>query len=355
MSLQLVEGFDNFDFDFYPTYSQWEYALDWNNTEPGRYGGLCLESNSYITSATLRSRVLESHSTWIWGCVMGRPSEIVGQAGQEYPDDLPYLLRLFDNGTIQCTFHLITVSSTTYRIDLYRGRINDGTLLASSQTFDVASGWAYWEVKTTIGDSGSWEVRKDGVSVFAGNGDLQNNGNPSANQVGFYIAKDENEEISMKIDDIIAMNGSGATFNDFIGDRVIEAVVMSGAGDSTDWTANSGDNWAALDEVEDSRTVSAANVGDKDLYTLTPLAYATGDIEAVMIEAIHRLDTAGSLDTQILFKDNVAGEANAGAAITSDDVAWTRSQVILENNPATGSPFSASEIDNGQIGLEHLG
>ena len=79
-------------------------------------------------------------------------------------------------------------------------------------------------------------------------------------------------------DDLYVCDGSGSVNNDFLGDVRVVTVRPNGAGGSTQWTPDSGSNYARVNETisgEDSNYVEDGTSGHED-------RYAYGDLSGVL-------------------------------------------------------------------------
>jgi hypothetical protein len=251
-----------------------------------------------------------------------------------------------DNGSAQVE---LRINSTG---NLFMTR--NGTAISSAGTTVYAiNTWYYTEVKVTIDNSaGSFEVRVAEVVELSGSGlDTQNTANAYVNQLRFFQG---NAGVNLDIDDVYFLNSSGGTHNDFLGDCRIETIYPSGAGNSTQFTPNTGSNFAAVDESggsdSDTTYVASSTVGHKDTYTFGDLVSTTGSVVAVQPHITHRIDTSGTRSLAIVTRSGGSEADSSNIAVTS--TSYTQARELQTVNPVTTSNWTISEINAAEFGIK---
>src|SRR5262245_6085768 len=239
----------------------------------GRFGnGFFADAGSSPRQVT---KILDNQPTWIIGFA-ARFAEITQSTSTIF-------LRLFDGATNQVD--LRRISSGFIRVT------RNGTTLADASTPLSNNVWFYIEFKVTINNSGSFELRMDGVNVASGSADTDNSGNARVDRFMLSGIQQTGADDDFWADDLYVLDGTTGAgsnpCNDFLGDMRIECLFPNGNGYSSHWVgsdANSTDNYLLVDEPspdEDTTYVESSNVSDIDAYTCTNLASASGSIYAV--------------------------------------------------------------------------
>ena len=347
MALRWVEGFEfrNTDVQMADTYdlvgnTNYSFAT-------GRYGGICI---NIANPQGFSTPSLGSNATWIVGLNARflRPEDNVG----------PVRLVSFQDtlGNDQVSFCMegnIDGLDTDYVITVHTGDENGDVLDTSVRFKGEEAIWNHWEFKATIGNSGSWEVRKDGHTVMSGTGDTQVTGNATADRV--YIGGDSGSNDSdIYIDDIYVLDGSGsAPTNDFIGERYVESKTAVADGDLSEFSVeavgspSAEDNWFAVRQLSyepgDNLYVVPGAIGSQDLYELNSFETSNGGITGLQFSIRARLEAGGSDD----FSAMLGSDALGSFSVTG--TSYQNYFVFAELN-ADSERFSAQALE-GQFGI----
>ena len=127
---------------------------------------------------------------------------------------------------------------------------------------------------------------------------------------------------------------------------VFEAVGSGFTGSDGDST----DNYLLVDEVPPSGAdyVSSSTIGAQDLYTMSNLPAAAGEIIAVAPTLFAAKDEVGPRQVKPLIRSTTT-VAGAGMNL---DFAYAQKQVIHSVNPDTGLPWTMAEVNAVQVGVE---
>lgn len=240
----------------------------------------------------------------------------------------------------------VSVTTSTFRIDLYRG----ATLLASSASYSTLN-WHYFEFKAVIatGTGGSYELRHNETTDFSDTGvNTANSGSAS------WDAIDLNNTAGttgIRIDDIYVLDGTGSVNNDFLGDSVVEGRLPTGDGATLDWTPSTGSaHWSLLDDTDDATRVTTDTPGDIDYLTFDSLSFITGTIHGVMTITTVGLDQLGSrtMRNKVL---SAAATAN-GATQAVETTTFSSIFDVFETDPNTSSAWSISAVNAASFGFE---
>lgn len=226
------------------------------------------------------------------------------------------------------------------------------TVLATSADGVITPGtYQYIEIKIVCDAAGSVVVKVDGVEVInQGSINTQDTGSGGIQYIDFrnYVAA----ATPSYYDDLVIMDGTGSTFNDFIGDVQVAGHLPDADGSHTDWTSTEADQHSAVDDVAaafDDEYIESATEGHKDSFTITPTGTTPG-ILAVEVVA-HGYNTGGGTAkiTPFVIIGGVtySGTEVAMAAGTSDRVSYT-----WEKNPATNGLWSRTVLAAAEFGFE---
>lgn len=223
----------------------------------------------------------------------------------------------------------------------------NGTVLGTGTTIALANVFYHLQFKVFIADSGgTYEIKVNGITEVSGTGDTKNTANASANQV---IISGGNSSF----DDFWICNNSGSANNDFLGDVRIVARMPNMNGIHSAWTpVGAASNFQCVDDAnpnDDTDYVTTSTASVKDTYKITPVGLI-GPVKGIQIMNRLRKDDAGSRTVRRLIV--VDGNSYFGSSVSLSD-SWTISSTeLIENNPLTGLPWTISEINNTDFGLE---
>jgi hypothetical protein len=267
--------------------------------------------------------------------------------GVSYPSATRRLFAIRDAGSPQITVNV----KTDGEFEVRRGDVG-GTLLAT--TSGAAPGTATWchvEFKVTINNSGSYELRINGVNEASGSTDTQQSSNAYAQTVALFGAQESSSDTRWSFDDLFILDSSGSANNDFIGSQAVVCIFPNGAGDETDWTASSGNNYEAVDENGhdgDTSYVASSTSGHQDLYEFGNITLTS--IKGAMISAVCRETDATPFDVKLVCKSGTTTDVGPAEAIGSTSYLYRHR--VLEEDVDTSSPWDASGINNSQFGFE---
>jgi hypothetical protein len=258
-----------------------------------------------------------------------------------YADTLP-------NITIQLT--------ATGTLVVRRGDFGDTVLGTSTETIPIDE-WVRMEFKIVFNDTtGSIEIKMNQLAFF----ELTSQDTLAVARTPIGCAGVSFHGLDgggiVIFDDIIIHNDQGDEPTDFIGDVRIHTVRPDGAGDSSDSTPSAGLRHDAVDEQQldnDTTYVSMSTAANKDLYTCADVP-GGGAIEgplAVVVNGLTRADGTTPRTVKMKIKENVT-EGDGGTNNVNPGAAYTSQQGIFLNNPDTAAPWTESELNAMQIGIE---
>lgn len=235
-------------------------------------------------------------------------------------------------------------------LEVYRNT----TLLATTATTPIVTGtWYFIEMKVTVNNSGSYEIRVNTNNVLSGSADTQNGAtNAYANRVRFgdwLVGYPAN--LAIKYDDVYICDGTGSVNNDFVGPCKVETIKPT-SDVVSDFTPQTGaDNFAMVDDAapNDTDYVESSTPTDKDRYGMGNLS-TSGDILGIMVNAVARVTDASPFDIDLIVKSGSTEDTAASQAVTGTDyVTFTK---VYEENPDTTDPWTVSEVNGLEAGFQ---
>ena len=325
MAIAFCDGFDYYNDASYQG-NIWDTADIGNGFAAGRFGGQC----NRRAGGNLK-KTLTSQQTWIVTFAAQKEAAFSGTGT---------ILECRDGSTL----HLDLRFDASGHLLVTR----NGTTLGTSTVTLFGTTWYHVQFKFKIDDTtGTYEVRLDGLNVLSGsNVDTRNGGNASVDNFNFVFTN-----VGWKLDDVIILDTTGSTNNNFPGDCKITTVFPSAAGNSAAWTPSTGSNWQNVDDNPsngDTDYNSSSTVGQKDTHNCTDVT-VTGAILAVKHNITHRKDDAGTRQ--------VCGVVRSG---TTDFDGTTRtcassyvvSADLYETDPNTAAAWTNTNFNAAQFGYK---
>lgn len=226
----------------------------------------------------------------------------------------------------------------------------NGTPIAIGTFPLVANAWYFIEIKVTIDNAGSAEVRVGGNTCITYSGDTQNTTNAYANF--FQLAGDRSSNL---FDDLYVCDDSGSTNNDFLGDHKIENILPDGDGYIAQWAPSAGINWQNVDDPNtsapcpdgDSTVNISATPSDTDSFSFQNLATTSGTIAGIQVSCNVKKDDAGSRSLKFFVR--IGGNNYYSDTFTLLD-SYRYFAYCWDINPATSVPWMISDINSAEFG-----
>lgn len=215
--------------------------------------------------------------------------------------------------------------------------------------------WHYIEFKVSMLDSGSFTIYVDGVMVLnALSGDFRSGTGNTSNIEQLSFRGNENNTYW---EDIIVMDGSGATFNDVKGDMRYECVVPDADGSTVNWTPSAGSNYQCIDDAlksynDDTDYISEGTTNDDNLASHNTVSATNASvIHFAALFALARSDTTGD-KLALIVKSGGTTDVGADLALigtTSTAYRWRKK--IWTVDPNTSSAWSVANINSAEWGV----
>ena len=220
------------------------------------------------------------------------------------------------------------------------------TLIATGSAMATGT-WYYFEIYWNIhASTGTCTVKRDGAT------EISFSGNTYAGTGGTYVTTltiGSGNYNSKYFDDMYISDSA------FLGNFRTVRLTPNAAGDSTQWTPNTGTNVAAIDDAAtdgDSTYVSTSTDNNIDLYNFTSPTHGGTTIVGVDVRYDYRREVS---DTNFapVFKTS-GGTVQVGTTIPVTSGSYVVSNVLKTTNPETGVAWTQGEIDGLQIGMKKL-
>jgi hypothetical protein len=231
-----------------------------------------------------------------------------------------------------------------------------GSLLGSTAAGVVTPGsYQYWEIKAVChASAGSVIIKVDGVEVLNLSGiNTQNAGSGAFSYLHFRAYNHNGADPNATyIDDLIVMDDTGSTFNDFQGDVQVQGHLPTSDGTYSEWTSTEANHYEAVNDVGetfDDDYIESSTEGQRDSFTIVPAGDAPG-ILAVEV-AGHGLNT-GAGTAKVTPSVIIGGITYDGSELTMPPGTSGKVSYVWERNPATNGIWSRAVLAAAQFGFE---
>lgn len=207
--------------------------------------------------------------------------------------------------------------------------------------------WYYIESKITFHPtSGTAVVRVDGEEWLSVTGNTALSGETYASRLLWLYTN--NATRGHTVNDLYVCDGTGSVNNDFLGDVRVEALLPSGAGATTQWTPNTGSNYAAVDDnpPDDDTTYVWSETADQiDTYAMGNLETTAGTIHGVQ----YLLNVRGERSVALVARPASTNRVGTTQA-TPASYAYLRE--IAELNPEDSAAWEIADVNGMEFGVK---
>lgn len=342
MALLWIEGFDRFG-----TSLDYKPQPNW------------IVSRKYITSAEDSRMLIKTGK--MGGYALAMPYDYVGWL------KLGYGLTTNDTVVLGFAWRFGSGSSDGYFAQLMDG-VTQGVSIrqaASELSITPATGtvygttvglnlqantWYYLELKVKChATAGTYELRVDGNTVLSGTG--------KNTKIGSHLYHDRFKLVGYYntpiFDDLYFLDSTGAVNNSFLGQMRVVTISPDGAGDSTQFTPDSGSNYARVNGAicdDDTSYVESSESNYKDLYNYGTLTGIVSGIAGVAVNTVCKQTDAASFNLKTLCKSDVDESADAGQPVSS--FSYLNKRRILETDPHTAAQWTPAAVSAAQFGFQ---
>ena len=214
--------------------------------------------------------------------------------------------------------------------------------------------WHWIEFKVVCDNTtGSYELKVDGVTVTSDTG--------VDTQIGSSAYHDTVELTGMQIstaktprfDDLIIMDGSGSSYNDFIGQRKITAIVPTSDTSDIDWTTSGGSTHYVLvddlDPDDDTNYVEDTTTANEDIWGYGDLTDFSS-IDALCLLTDVRVTDGTPYDLKTTVKSG--GTKYTSIADTISSTSYAMLNRLMTVDPDTSSAWTQTGINALEMGVE---
>ena len=302
------------------------------NVGPGRLTGYGLDAVS--TNPTGYTPALTQDPTLIVGCAF------LSKNTTDYSQ-----LMLYDNATSGINI-TITASVPSTIITKRGSTVLDTTTLATTL---MTYTWYYFELKVFCHNtSGTVEVRIDGETVVSLIGiDTRSGVDDFYNRVRWVLQNGY-------MDDYYICDGTGDTFNDFVGTCKILAVFPNADTATEEWTpSTAGTHYIRIDENPPSTTdyVGTATQNAIDLYSY-PSLIGNSTILAIQVTTLVSCISGMTILFEAPVVSNGVTELGPDFQLTS--ATYQEVSHISTTDPNTGEPWIIAGLTAAQIGMRAM-
>jgi len=210
--------------------------------------------------------------------------------------------------------------------------------------------WYYVELKFRCHDTlGSIELRVDGSTVYT----VTNVDTLLSTSIFNIVLGQSSSFLTTQFDDLYLCNTAGSVNMDDLCPIVVETLMPTGAGATTNLTPSAGNNWACVDDVppnDDTDFIEGNTVGNKDLYVLPDLTTITSDVRAVQTFSMGRKTDSTNKGIRRVLRSG--GTENDGSEKLLTLTSYVANRDIDELNPLTSAAWTVSEINALEAGLK---
>lgn len=235
-----------------------------------------------------------------------------------------------------------------------------GTVLGTSSLALATNSYAHIEFKVKIDPTvGTYEVRVNGVTQITGtSANTRASSNSTANQV--FIGPSIGTSGTLLFDDVIFWDGQAtdangfADIHDFIGDCGLAWLLPTGAGTTTQFTPDTGSNYARVNEATpdgDTSYAESATVSNIDTYATADLAGTITSVKSVAVAHYAKKTDVGSRGMKAELRSAGANAAHATEIALGNSYQYYLS--VFGQDPNNGSaanwtPTSVNALEIGQ-------
>jgi hypothetical protein len=154
------------------------------------------------------------------------------------------------------------------------------------------------------------------------------------------------------IDNLYIWDHTGAENNDWLGERVVYTLMPDKDGPTQDWTLSTGsDTYALLDEIPDDTATYIQAADIDDIAQIGFEALPSLDITPIGVLLTGRGSKTGTAVTEVGLA--ITGETPTPNPMTQDQFLGF-APPVYELNPATGLPWTPSQINAIQVDIKRL-
>ena len=227
-------------------------------------------------------------------------------------------------------------------------RLGTSTIATTSTLALTSNTWYWLEFKVVCNNStGSYSLKVGGTEVLSGSS-IDTQAGASAYHDNVYFSS----SLALSVDDFYICDGAGSVNNDFLGNCRVLAIRPDGAGNSTVWTPDSGDNYTRVNGViidDDTSYVESDTTDDLDLYTYADVA-DLGDIFGIQINTCCKETDATSFSLKTTIRSGTTNYDDSAQSIGTTN--YITKKRIAEVDPDTTTAWTISGLNAAEFGIK---
>lgn len=255
----------------------------------------------------------------------------------------------------------VVVFTSSYTIQLYSGDMS--VLMCTTPVAFSGGTWNLLEIRLKIASApdGIATIRVDGIDRVTFTGNTKPGADTTVDNLWFYVLNNNTAAVQWLFDDVAINDSSGGSVdNSWCGDGHIVALLpngnITGESDFLGSDGNNTDNYLLVDETPsngDTDYVESPNIGDQDLYDLTPIAaFVAGQVVLRVWTEVRA--KALAMDASKLTVGIKSGSVEAIVTqfpLNGSYAGYKGAAVVTDPNDA-GQPFSETAINALMAGIK---
>lgn len=266
------------------------------------------------------------------------------------------LFGLYFGDTRQCTVCVNSAGQLSIRRGFAQDHTPAGTQIGGYSTFGfVQDSLTFYDIeaKIVVANSGSCIIQVNGEEVLNVTGDLAASATESCNNILFGYQQDGNTSKDIFLEHVVIMDTTGTSMNDFIGPIKVNPHYLTADGNYTDFTANTGDRWDAvndLDPDDDTTYISANVVGNKYTAVATNLPAGITTVHALAVWAKSQRDDDVTRAYKALLRYSGTDQLGSDDKYIGPNYAYQIS--TFDVSPFSATAWTPTEIDGLEVGVQ---
>lgn len=358
MALIFADGFDHYTDELVKYNWEVKGGQISTSTDYARYGngkGLRMRGDDNASYCYLVKGNLRTTGSTMVVCAAIKlvPLDEFGAANSVWPPQLSttqieirdsYGNNVFGLGFKDCMYHI---------------RQHDGTYVNTGRVIEENE-WVFVEMKAVASTgTGYYVLRLNEEVVYSYTGaTISATDSPILNQIWLHEIPESlfsNPGARWWIDDLFALDESGDTNNDFIGDCQVISLYPNNSGTYTQWEVTGATyNYDAVNEELDYDTASyvyTSGSGKTDSYNYQDLDLYNRTIHGVQLNAVVRKTDGGGVRVAGIVRQGGVDYSGTGTYINAS---WSNAYDNWDQNPSGTVAWTETTINNSEFGITVL-
>ena len=258
------------------------------------------------------------------------------------------LFMLYDGNNIQCTVG----TNSAGQFWIKRGDRNGTQVGSFSSAAVVMDEATYYDVecKINVANAGTAIIQLNGAEVLNVSGDLASTANEYSNNI---VVGRTSGLIGQTIEHVVIMDTTGTSINDFIGPIKVNPHALTADGFYTDFTANVGDRWDAVNDLDPDGSatfITANTVGNKYTAVADNLPAGITDVYALAVWAKSQRSDDVSRAYKALLRYSGSDQLGSEDKYIGPNYAYQIS--TFDVSPFSATAWTPTEVDGLEVGVQ---